>query len=166
MIVIDLARPMPWKICAAVERLPRGFLRAIIVDESVNRAGPIASRRRCARRGATGPRPHADCFAALEMVLLGGHYVPACALDPALEPVFLPRRDTAPKEVRKGSKAVQHIVTASANKSCGACTGRHQPTDHCEDTWNQPRARENSPWQYLPATRLHRIRAAAPFAYL
>ncbi len=36
------------------------------------------------------------------MVLLGGHYVPACAPNPDLEP--LPRRDAAPKEFRKGSK--------------------------------------------------------------
>jgi DNA-binding CsgD family transcriptional regulator len=41
---------------------------------------------------------------ALEIVLLGGHYVPARALVPALEPVFVPRRDAEPKEFRKGSK--------------------------------------------------------------
>ena len=41
---------------------------------------------------------------ALEMVLLGGHYVPARALVPALEPVFVPRRDVEPKEFRNCSK--------------------------------------------------------------
>jgi DNA-binding NarL/FixJ family response regulator len=76
---------------------------AIIVDEA-----STAQVRLLLSAGVLGVVPRdldpTLIVRALEMVLLGGHYVPACALDPALEPVFLPRRDAEPKEFRKGSK--------------------------------------------------------------
>jgi DNA-binding NarL/FixJ family response regulator len=80
---------------------------AIIVDEA-----STAQVRLLLSAGVLGVVPRGLdptlIVRALEMVLLGGHYVPACALDPALEPalepVFSPRRDTEPKEFRKGSK--------------------------------------------------------------
>jgi len=76
---------------------------AIIVDEA-----STAQVRLLLSAGVLGVVPRnldpTLIVRALEMVLLGGHYVPVCALDPELEPVFLPRRDASPKDFRKGSK--------------------------------------------------------------
>jgi DNA-binding NarL/FixJ family response regulator len=76
---------------------------AVIVDEA-----STAQVRQLLDAGALGVVPRnldpTLIVRALEMVLLGGHYVPARALVPALEPVFVPRRDVEPKEFRKGSK--------------------------------------------------------------
>jgi len=76
---------------------------AVIVDEA-----STAQVRQLLDAGALGVVPRnldpTLIVRALEMVLLGGHYVPARALVPALEPVFVPRRDVELKEFRKGSK--------------------------------------------------------------
>ena len=103
MIVIDWHNAMRM---ADLRTLLNAFPRipaAIIVDEA-----STAQVRLLLSAGVLGVVPRdldpTLIVRALEMVLLGGHYVPACALDPALEPIFLPRRETAPKEFRKGSK--------------------------------------------------------------
>ncbi|MEA3113846.1 MAG: hypothetical protein QOG58_3645, partial [Caballeronia sp.] len=103
MIVIDWHEAMRM---ADLRTLLNAFPKipaAIIVDEA-----STAQVRLLLSAGVLGVVPRdlnpTLIVRALEMVLLGGHYVPACALDAALEPVFLPRRDTEPKEFRKGSK--------------------------------------------------------------
>jgi CheY-like chemotaxis protein len=95
MIVIDWHDAMRMAdlrtLLSAFPRIPA----AIIVDEA-----STAQVRMLLSAGVLGVVPRdldpTLIVRALEMVLLGGHYVPACALDPTLEPVFLPRRDTGP----------------------------------------------------------------------
>ncbi|WP_255580943.1 response regulator transcription factor [Caballeronia sp. dw_276] len=103
MIVIDWHRAMRMadlrKLLEAFPRTPT----AIVVDEA-----STAQVRLFLGAGARGVVPrHLDptlIIRALEMVLLGGHYVPVNALDPALEPGPVARRDSEPKAFRKGLK--------------------------------------------------------------
>lgn len=76
---------------------------AIVVDEA-----STVQVRLLLNAGALGVVPRSLdpklIVRAFEMVLLGGHYIPARALDPAFEPVFALRRETVPKVFRKGTK--------------------------------------------------------------
>jgi DNA-binding NarL/FixJ family response regulator len=87
------------KLLEAFPRVPA----AIVVDEA-----STAQVRLFLGAGARGVVPRqldpTLIIRALEMVLLGGHYVPVNALDPALEPGPVARRDSEPKAFRKGLK--------------------------------------------------------------
>jgi DNA-binding NarL/FixJ family response regulator len=103
MIVIDWHKAMRMaelrKLLEAFPRVPA----AIVVDEA-----STAQVRLFLGAGARGVVPRqldpTLIIRALEMVLLGGHYVPVNALDPALEPGPVARRDSEPKAFRKGLK--------------------------------------------------------------
>jgi DNA-binding NarL/FixJ family response regulator len=103
MIVIDWHDTMRM---ADLRSLLNGFPKipaAIVVDEATT-----IRVRLLLNAGALGVVPRTLdpklIVRALEMVLLGGHYIPARALDPAFEPVYEPRRNSEPKEFRKGSR--------------------------------------------------------------
>jgi DNA-binding NarL/FixJ family response regulator len=103
LIVIDWHDSMRM---ADLRSLLNGFPRipaAIIVDEATT-----VQVRLLLGAGALGVVPRTLdpklIVRALEMVLLGGHYIPARALDPAFEPVYEPRRGSESKEFRKGSR--------------------------------------------------------------
>jgi DNA-binding NarL/FixJ family response regulator len=104
MIVIDWHKGMRMadlrKLLEAFPRTPT----AIIVDEA-----STAQVRLFLGAGVRGVVPRkldpTLIVRALEMVLLGGHYVPANALCPDLEqPGPVARRDAEPRELRKGLK--------------------------------------------------------------
>ena len=103
MIVIDWHKAMRMadlrKLLEAFPTTPA----AIVVDEA-----STAQVRLFLGAGARGVVPRqldpTLIIRALEMVLLGGHYVPVNALDPALEPGPMARRDSEPKAFRKGLK--------------------------------------------------------------
>jgi DNA-binding NarL/FixJ family response regulator len=103
MIVIDWHDTMRM---ADLRSLLNGFPKipaAIIVDEATT-----VQVRLLLGAGALGVVPRTLdpklIVRALEMVLLGGHYIPARALDPAFDAVYEPRRGSGSKEFRKGSR--------------------------------------------------------------
>ncbi len=101
MLVIDWHDIMRMAdLRALLKKFPK-LPTAILVDE----ASPVQVRL-LLNAGARGVVPrNLDpklLVRALELVLLGGHYIPARALDPRLELAFAPRRETIPEETRKG----------------------------------------------------------------
>jgi DNA-binding NarL/FixJ family response regulator len=103
MIVIDWHKGMRM---ADLRMLLEAFPRtpaALVVDEA-----STAQVRLFLGAGVRGVVPRrldpTLIVRALEMVLLGGHYVPANAFDPALEPGPVARRELEPREPRKGLK--------------------------------------------------------------
>lgn len=103
MLVIDWHDDMRMADLRALLRKFPKIPTAIVVDE----ASPVQVRL-LLNAGARGVVPrNLDpklLVRALELVLLGGHYIPARALDPTLELAFAPRRETMPSEIGKGSR--------------------------------------------------------------
>jgi DNA-binding NarL/FixJ family response regulator len=101
MIVVDWQDRMRMADLRSLLQDFRGTPAAIVVDEA-----STVQVRLLLNAGALGVVPRTLdpklIVRALEMVMLGGHYVPARALDPAFEPVFEPRRDSETKDFRKG----------------------------------------------------------------
>jgi len=103
MIVIDWQDTMRMSDLRALMKAFPKIPTAIVVDEA-----SAARVRLLLHAGALGVVPRSLdpklIVRALEMVLVGGHYIPARALDSALEPAFASNRETTLKEVRRGSK--------------------------------------------------------------
>ncbi|WP_244164221.1 response regulator transcription factor [Caballeronia sordidicola] len=103
MIVIDWHKAMRMAdLRMLLEAFPK-IPSAIVVDEA-----STTQVRLFLAAGVRGVVPRkldpTLIVRALEMVLLGGYYVPANALDPELESVSDTRRESEPKEFRKGLK--------------------------------------------------------------
>jgi DNA-binding NarL/FixJ family response regulator len=103
MIVIDWHDTMPMADLRNLLQDFPGIPTAVIVDEA-----STVQVRLLLNAGALGVIPRTLdpklIVRALEIVMLGGHYIPAQALDPSFESAFELRRDSETKEFRKGSR--------------------------------------------------------------
>ena len=114
-----------------------GIPAAVLVDDVTH-----GHARRLLMAGALGVVPRSLdpqlLVRALEMVLLGGHYVPAGALDPDLAVEFAPRRFAEPAKLLPSHTTLRHALAAPAADHALRPHGQHQQGDR-EDARHQRR---------------------------